>query len=124
MLASGNLKKGMTFIEVMLAISILLIVILGNSYLTAYGKGQISLRENYRSALQLACQKLEQIKADDYYNIEEGEFSEELSVGNLNCTLSTLTLDCGSYKNVRADVCWTQGGTPYEVSLITLIVPE
>ena len=124
MLASGNLKKGMTFIEVMLAISILLIVILGNSYLTAYGKGQISLRENYRSALQLACQKLEQIKADDYYNIEEGEFSEELSVGNLNCTLSTLTLDCGSYKNVRTDVCWTQGGTPYEVSLITLIVPE
>ncbi len=124
MLTAGNLKKGMTLIEVMFALLIFLIVILGNSYLTAYGKGQISLRENYRSALQLACQKLEQIKADDYYNIEEGEFSEELSVGNLNCTLSTLTLDCGSYKNVRTVVCWTKGGTPYNVSLVTLIVPE
>jgi len=124
MIAAGNLKKGMTLIEVMFAITIILIVILGNSYLTAYGKGQISLRENYRSALQLACQKLEQIKADDYYNIEEGEFSEDLSVGNLNCTLSTLTTDCNSYKNVRTVVSWTKGGTPYNVSLVTLIVPE
>ena len=54
MLTAGKLKKGMNLIEVMLALLIFLIVILGNSYLTAYGKGQISLRENYRSALQLA----------------------------------------------------------------------
>ena len=124
MLAAIKFKKGMSLIEVMFALLILLIVIIGNSYLFAYGKGQISLRENYRSALQLACQKLEQIKANDYYNIEEGEFSEKLSVGKLNCTLSTLTLDRGSYKNVRTVVCWTQGGTPHNVSLVTLIVPE
>lgn len=117
-------KRGMTLIEVMFALLILLIVITGSSFLFAYGRGQISLRENYNLALQLAAQKLEQIKADDYYNIEEGEFSEKLSVGNLDCTLSTLTLDRGSYKNVRTIVCWTQGGTNHNVSLVTLIVPE
>lgn len=121
----GKSKKGMTLIEVMLSLLILLIVVMGSSFLFAYGRGQISLRENYRLALQLASQKLEQLKADDYSNIEEGELSEKLSVGNLkNCTLSTLTLDRGSYKNVRTVVCWEQGGTKHNVSLVTLIVPE
>jgi Tfp pilus assembly protein PilV len=124
MLTSGKLKKGMSLIEVMFAFLILLIVILGNSYLTAYSKGQISLRENYRSALQLACQKLEQIKGDDYYNIQEGETNENFSIGNFPCTVSTQIQDSNSYKNVRTVVCWTQGGTPHNVSLVTFIAPE
>jgi prepilin-type N-terminal cleavage/methylation domain-containing protein len=124
MLTVQKLKKGMSLIEVMFALLILLIVILGNSYVTAYGKGQISLRENYRSALQLACQKLEQIKADDYYNIQEGEMDEQLSVGNLSCTLSTQIQDSNSYKNVMTIVCWTQMGKQRDVRLVTSIAPE
>jgi len=119
-----KLKKGMSIIEVVFALLILLIVIIGSSHLFAYGKGQISLRENYRSALQLASQKLEQIKADDYYNVQEGEMNENLSIGNLACTISTEILDLGSYKNVLTVVCWMQMGKQHDVSLVTLIVPE
>ena len=124
MLTAVKLKKGMSLIEVMLALLILLIVIIGSSFLFAYGKGQISLRANYRSAIQLAAQKLEQIKAVDYYNILEGETNEQLSVGSLPCTLSTQTLNRGSYKNVRTIVHWTQMGKMHNVSLVTFIVPE
>ncbi len=124
MLTDGKLKKGMSLIEVMFALLILLIVITGSSFLFAYGKGQISLRENYRSALQLAAQKLEQVKADDYDNIQEGETDENLSMGNFPCTVRTQTLDRGSYKNVQAIVHWTQMGKMHNVSLVTFIVPK
>jgi len=116
-------KKGMTLIEVMLALSILLIVIIGTSFICAYGRGQISLRENYRSAIQLAAQKLEQLKANDYENIQVGETAENLSVGRFSCALSTLTEDCGSYKNITAVVRWTQRGKQRDVSLVTFIAP-
>ncbi len=124
MLTAGKLKKGTSLIEVMFASLILLIVITGNSYLTVYGKGQISLRENYRSALQLATQKLEQVKADDYYNIQEGETKENFSLGSLPCTVSTQIQDSNSYKNVMTIVCWTQMGKQCDVSLVTSIAPE
>ena len=124
MLTVQKLKKGMSLIEVMFALLILLIVILGNSYLTAYGKGQISLRENYHSALQLACQKLEKIKADDYYNIQEGETNENLSLGSLPCTVNTQIQDSNSYKNVTTIVRWTQMGKQRDVRLVTSIAPE
>ena len=124
MLTAAKLKKGMTLIEVMLAIVTLLIVIIGTSFLLAYGKGQISLRKNYRSAVNLAAQKLEQLKADDYYDMEEGETDENLSVGNLSYTLSTVTEDQGLYKNVTAVVSWIQGWNQHDVSLVTSIAPN
>jgi len=124
MLTAVSLKKGMSLIEVMLALVALLIVIIGTSFLLAYGRGQISLRKNYRSAVHLAAQKLEQLKADDYYDIVEGETDENLSLGNLSYTLSTVTEDQGLYKNVTAVVSWTQGGNQHDVSLITSIAPN
>jgi Tfp pilus assembly protein PilV len=117
-------QQGMTLIEAMFAILILLIVIIGSSYLFAYGKGQVSLRENYRSALELACQKLEQIKADDYDNIQQGETNENLSLGSLPCTVSTQVQDSNSYKNITTIVCWTQMGEQHDISLVTSIAPE
>ncbi len=117
-------KKGMSLIEVMLALLVLLIVIIGNSLLFGYGRGQISLCENRRSAVQLAAQKLEQLKADDYYNIQEGKTDENLSVGGLSCSLSTLTEDSGLYKNIRVVVRWTQGGKQHNVRLVTFIAPK
>ena len=114
----------MSLIEVACALLVLLIVIIGTSFLFAYGRGQISLRENYRAALQLASRKLEQIKADDYYNKQEGETNENASIGSLPCTLSTQTIDRDSYKSIMTIVRWTQLGKHHNVSLDTFIVPK
>ncbi len=117
-------KKGMTLVEVMLAILILTIVILGSALLYVYGLGHISLSKNYRVATELAAQKLEQFQADNHYHIDipDGETSEDVSLGGVSFTRDTMTEDLGLYKKVNVTVNWTQNQRPREVSLVTLYV--
>ena len=77
-------REGMSLIEVMLAISVLAIVVLGTGFFSFYTSGQINLGKQQRAALQLANQKLEELKADNKLGIEiaEDETSEELSSGD------------------------------------------
>jgi len=114
----------MTLVEVMLAILILTIVILGSALLYVYGLGHISLSKNYRVATELAAQKLEQFQADNHYHIDipDGETSEDVSLGGVSFTRDTMTEDLGLYKKVNVTVNWTQNQRPREVSLVTLYV--
>ena len=117
-------RKGMSLVEVMLAILALTIVILGSALLYVYGLGHISLSKNYRAATELAAQKLEQFKADNHYHIDipDGETSEEVSLGGVSFTRDTATEDLGLYKKVKVTVNWTQNQRPRDVSLVTLYV--
>ena len=117
-------KKGMTLVEVMLAILILTIVILGSAMLYVYGLGHISLSKNYRVATELAAQRLEQLEADNHYHIDipDGETSENISLGGISFIRDTTTEDLGLYKKVNVTVNWTQNQRPREVSLVTLYV--
>jgi prepilin-type N-terminal cleavage/methylation domain-containing protein len=54
-------KKGVSLIEVIIAVLITAIVMLGGSMFFASSTGQINLREQYRSASRLASQKLEEV---------------------------------------------------------------
>jgi prepilin-type N-terminal cleavage/methylation domain-containing protein len=123
-------KKGMSLIEVMLAALILVIIILGSSFLYVYGIGQVRLSKHYRVAAQLAAQKFEQLRAYNQYShgdIPVGTTSEDISLGDVSYTRSTETTETvdqglGSCKKVKVTVYWTQMGKDRQVSLVSLYV--
>ena len=119
-------RKGMSLIEVMLAISILAIVVLGTASFSFYTSGQVGLGKQYRAALQLAGQKLEQLKADNEIgvDIEDGETSEELTSGDLSYTRTTVIEDDGLCKEVTVTMSWSQMGKDHNVSLVSLLVEK
>jgi prepilin-type N-terminal cleavage/methylation domain-containing protein len=118
--------KGISLIEVMLAISILAIVVLGTAFFSFHTSGQVSLGKQYRAALQLASQKMEQLRADNEIGLDvtEGETSEEVSSGDLSYTRTTVIEDSGLNKEVTVTVSWTQMGKERNVSLVSLIVEQ
>ena len=124
MTAITKSKKGTSLVEVMVAVLIFTIVIAGGSFLFVTGRSQISLRGHYRVALQLAAQKLEELKADNYDDIEEGETEESFSLEDLSYSRTTETEDVGLYKKVDVGVDWQQLGKQHSVSLTTFIAPK
>jgi len=117
-------RKGTSLVEVMVAVLILTIVILGGSLFFAASTNQINLREQYRAASRLAGQKLEELRADDYDDVTIGELKDSLSLEDLSYSRSTVTEDLGSYKNVVVTVNWGPEGMEHNVSLVTLIAPK
>jgi len=79
--------------KVAAAISVLAIVVLGTAFFSSYTSGQIGLGRQHRAAIQLASQKLEQLRADNEIGIAipEGETSDEVSSGDLSYTPTTKT---------------------------------
>lgn len=68
-LSPHNSENGFSLIEVLIALVILVIVILGGGLYFFYGRLGIN-REGYRrAALELASQRLEKLKAADYSKI-------------------------------------------------------
>ena len=119
-----KLKKGISLIEVMLAISILVIIVLGGASLFAYGAGQISQSKHSRVAVQLASQKLERLRADNNISIDipDGETIENIPLGDVSYEQTTVTEDWGTYKKVEVTVSWTQMGKQRNVNMATLYV--
>ncbi len=117
-------KRGMTLIEVVVAMLILSILIIGAHYHFVYGRGQIALRENYRAALQLAAQKLEELKADSYNDITVSKTQETLALGEYSCNRSTDVNDVSLYKKINVQIDWNQMGRDHNVSLDTFIAPK
>jgi type II secretory pathway pseudopilin PulG len=84
-----NRRIGFALIELMLAIAILTIVVLGISTSYVSGRRQIISQQYYRAAAQLASQKLEEIKATGYSGTAEGGEEEELSLYGLTFQRNT-----------------------------------
>jgi len=117
-------KKGTSLVEVMIAVLISTIVILGGSFFYVASTNQINLREQHRAASRLAGQKLEELKAGDFDAIETGEVTDSLSLDDLSYSRSTVAEDLGSYKQVTVTVQWGPVGKEKNVSLVTLIAPK
>jgi Tfp pilus assembly protein PilV len=73
-------RRGSTLIEVMLAAAILVIAVLGTSSSFVSGRRFIVNQRYYQAAAHLASQKLEQIKAAGYPDVNEGQENEEVSL--------------------------------------------
>ena len=117
-------KKGTTLTEVLVAVLIFTIVLIGGSLSFSSGRSWIDLREKYRVALQLAAQKLEKLKAGSYYDIKESETEEYLSFGDLSYGRGTVIEDTGLYKEVTVTVFWKQIDKEHDVSLFTFVAPK
>ena len=124
MLTALKSKKGTSLVEVMVAILIFTIVIMGCSFLFAFGRSQISIQEHYQVATQLAVQKLEELKAGNYYAIVEGQSQEDISLEDLPYTRFADIEDTGLCKKVSVTVQWEQTGDQRSVNLVTFINPE
>jgi len=119
-----NSEKGTSLVEVMIAIVILALAILGGFVLFSYGRGQIDVQKNRRAAVQLAAQKLEGLKAGDYDNIQAGEITENISLEGLSYVRNTGAEDLGLYKKITVSVSWEQMNKTQNVGLTTFIGPE
>ena len=117
-------QKGISLIEIMLAITILVIIVLGGATLFAYGAGQISQSKHAREAVQLANQKLEHLRADNNISIDipTVETTEYIPLGDLSYERTTVPEDFGSYKKVEVTVKWMQMGKQHNVNMATLYV--
>jgi len=117
-------KKGISLVEVMVAVLISIIVILGSSSFFVASSNQINLREQYRAASRLASQKLEELKAGSYDDIATSETKESLSLEKTSYSRSIDTEDLGLYKKVIVTVNWGAGVKQRNVSLVTFIAPK
>ena len=108
-LAIQKSQKGISLIEVMLAISILVIIVLGGA-------------KHSRVAVHLASQKLERLRADNNISIElpDGETIENIPLGDVSYDQTTVTEDWGTYKKVEVTVRWMQMGKQRNVNMTTL----
>ena len=116
-------KKGVSLVEVIIAVLVSAIVMLGGSFFFAASTGQINLREQYRAASRLASQKIEELKAVEYDNVAEGEVKDSVTLENSSYNRSVVTKDIGSYKQVTVTVSWGTSGNN-SVSLDTYIAPK
>jgi Tfp pilus assembly protein PilW len=117
-------KKGTSLVEVMTAVLISTIVILGGSFFYVASTNQINLREQYRAASRLAGQKLEELKASNYDDVTIGEVEDSLTLENSTYSRSVVTEDLGSFKKVVVTVNWGPVGMERNLSLVTLIAPK
>ena len=117
-------KKGVSLVEVMIAILISTIVMLGGSLFFVSSTNQINLRKQYRAASRLASQKLEEYKAVDYDTVAEGEVKDSVTLENSSYSRSVVTKDLGLYKQVTVNVNWGTAAKVNNINLVTFIAPK
>lgn len=126
MLTTLKSKKGTSLVEVMVAVFVFAIVVLACPFMFAFGRGEIKCQESHRIAVELAAQKLEELRACNYNDIEQGDPNTVLSLNDLSYfrTTEIVTENGGLYKRVNVTVRWGPTGTEHSVILTTIIAPE
>lgn len=121
-------SKGLTLVELLVAITILLIAT-GSILLAVNFASKVS-KHNLRKAVavNLVTQRLEQIMNSSYANVTTANFPNEanIQVGSDPIRYSrTVTINAGSYKTVTVTVAWNQLGAPFveSESAVTIVSP-
>jgi type II secretory pathway pseudopilin PulG len=132
MTTKNKKRAGSTLVELMLAIVILLIALIGTSTTYVSGRQQIVKQRYYQIAAHFASQKLEDIKATSYLDLDEGQETEELSLSGTIYKRTTevvltaapsasVPLPC---KKVTVTIQWAgPAGDRHEAKLVTYIGP-
>ena len=126
MLPTLKSKKGTSLIEVMVAVLVFAIVVLACPFLFAFGRGEIKRQESHRIAVELAAQKLEELRACNYNDIAQGDSNTAISLNDLSYSQTTeiVTENGGLNKRANVTVRWGPTGTEHSVILTTIIAPE
>jgi len=125
-------RHGTSLVEVMLAVLILIIAVMGVSSTYVSGRRELVNQRYYQAAAQLAVQSIEELKATGYAGISEGEREEELTVNGLTYVRNTQTELTATpstqvpkpCKKVTVTITWSlAGGDQHEARLVTYIGP-
>jgi Tfp pilus assembly protein PilV len=126
-------RDGTSLVEVMLAVLILVIAVMGVSSTYVTGRRELVNQRYYQAAAQLASQSIEELKATGYAGISEGEEEEEFTVNGLTYVRTTLTELTATpstevpkpCKKVTVTIRWSRlgGGNQHEARLVTYIGP-
>jgi Tfp pilus assembly protein PilV len=126
---------GSTLIEVMLAVLILVIALIGTSSTYVLGRRFVVSQRYCQAAAQLAAQKLEQLKAAGYDDpngaLDVGEYEEERTVGTqsyhrhtqIETTAAPTAEVPKPCKKVTVTILWSYVTDQHKVSLVTYIGP-
>ena len=117
-------NRGVGLIEVVVAIMILVIVMIGGSLSFFHARNQVHLQKQSRAAVQLTSQKLEELKAANYDDIAAGDANENLALDDLSCRRKIEAELVGAYKKVKVTTTWTRKDREHSVSLVTFIAPK
>lgn len=117
-----NSENGFSLIEVLIALVILVIVILGGSLYFFYGRLGIKREEYRRVALELASQRLEELKAGDYGAIPDNE-ETTVNLSSETFTTKVISTEEDGYKKIAVTVSWGDNPDNNKVELVTLIAP-
>jgi prepilin-type N-terminal cleavage/methylation domain-containing protein len=129
--AGKLLRRGTNLIEVMLALLIMSILLLGTSFMFVSGRQLVVDQKYYREAAQLAAQAFEDLKTANYDDIAVGEEEEEFTIGrdsyirrvHIELTKTPTTELPKPCKAVTVTIEWSTGNTPHEANLMTYIGP-
>jgi Tfp pilus assembly protein PilV len=125
-------RHGTSLVEVMLAILILIIAVIGVSSTYVSGRRELVKQRYYQAAAQLASQSIEELKATGYAGISEGQEEEEFTVNGLTYVRNTQTELTATpstelpkpCKKVTVTITWScAGGDQHEARLVTYIGP-
>lgn len=120
-------KKGVTLVEVMVAIIIFTIVMLGGFVFFFYGRSHISLSNHQRMALELTKEKIEICKASGYASVQDQNESS-ISLGGIQFSRNTSVVERtgsgGIYKEVIVATSWLERGNLDDVELSTIIAED
>lgn len=127
-----TLRRGSTLIETLIASIILILALMGYSSSYVSARKQIANQRIYQMAVHLSSQKLEEIRAKEYDNINIGRQEEPLFVDittYTRITLVELSAEATAKlkqpcKKVTVTTQWLgKVGEQHEVTLVTYIGP-
>ncbi len=124
-----KVSKAFTLIEVMVAVVIMVIALMGTSYAYALARRFVVNQRYSRVAVQLAAQKIETLKAAGYNSIALSIPQETLTVAGhsyLRQTQVSLTAAPTAdvpkpCKQLTVTVLWSLGTNQHQVTLATYI---
>jgi len=125
----SKMRKGITLVEVMLAVLVFVVAVLGTSYAFAFGRGEIKRQEQQRIAVLLAGQGLDELKATEYDEIKQGETIKAVTLSEQDNgltyfrTIQVADEEDESFKTVTATVRWGLTGVEHSLALTTIIAP-
>ncbi len=121
-----NRETGVTLIEVMVAIMIFTIVMVGGFVFFFYGRTYIAHSNHQRMALELSKEKIEICKAFGYDSaIDEPVTGAPLGGIQFSRSVSVVAkTDSGVYKELTVATSWTERGNNYNVQLVTIIAQD
>ena len=111
-------NDGFTLIEIMIAILILVIALLGIAGVTVSVINGNAFSKEITSATTLGQDKMEELKNTDYGSIASGSDTDSIYTRTWTVTANS---PVANTKTVEVEVSWSRGGNTHDVTLKTIV---